>query len=188
LRLVSYDFRFYNTLLNSSRYLCERGRFEISSKLIQTAEDVYQTLEGKESDPFRADLRTVKLYYANETDHHNSSIDLATEALDIREEAVRTGLLEEDHPNRANGFMNLAVMYAKVDPEKAIELNLAALTIRTKTTRFKAQQIHGLALNHLNLGRSYWCAGRLDEAATSFETCLATIKAREESCGRRFAL
>ena len=182
------ELRSYNVLLTSRRYLCERGRFDKSSKLIQTAENVYQALEDKENDLFRADLRTVKLYYANETDHNNSSIDLATEALDIREEAVRLGLLEEDHPNRANGFMNLAVMYAKVNPEKAVELNITALSIRTKTTRFQDQQIHGLALNYLNLGRSYWCSGRLDEAATAFETCLETIKAREEICRQRFAL
>jgi len=86
---VRSELRSYNVLLTSRRYLCERGRFDKSSKLIQTAENVYQALEDKENDLFRADLRTVKLYYANETDHNNSSIDLATEALDIREEAVR---------------------------------------------------------------------------------------------------
>jgi tetratricopeptide (TPR) repeat protein len=170
------------------RYLCERGRFDISATLIITAEMVYTALDDKEDELFLADLRTVKLFYANETDHHNSSIELATEALNIREDAVRCAVLDKDHPNRANGFMYLGVMYAKVDPEKAIQLHTTALGIRTMSTRYQSEQIHGLALNYLNLGRSYWCAGHLDEAAASFETCLATIKVREESCGYRFAM
>jgi hypothetical protein len=156
--------------------------------VITTAENIYHALESEEGGLFLADLRTVKLFYINETDHHNPSIELATEALNIREVAVRRGLLDEDHPNRANGFMNLGVMYTKVDPEKAIQHHTTALAIRTMSTRYQSEQIHGLALNHLNLGRSYWCVGRLDEAAKQFETCLATIRVREESCGYRFAL
>ncbi|KAF2489451.1 hypothetical protein BU16DRAFT_598496 [Lophium mytilinum] len=187
-RFVQVSIDFVELLYSCAWYLCERGRFEISSKLICTAENTYKSLTCLETNLFWADLCTVKLFYVNETDHSSTAIELATEAHEIRETAVENGVLEEDHPNRANGLMNLGVMYTKVQPLKAIELHTSAIAIRQQSTRYRDDQVHGLALNYLNLGRSYWCAGQLDDAADSLEKCLATIKEREEACGYRFVL
>jgi tetratricopeptide (TPR) repeat protein len=130
----------------------------------------------------------VKLYYINETDHSETGIALALEAHEIREEAVRKGILEGDHPNRANGFMNLGVMYTKVNPEEAIRLHSEAIKIREGSTRFKNEQVQGLALNYLNIGRSYSLADKFDEAAQALRKCLEIIQIKEKACGYRFAL
>lgn len=170
------------------RYLCERGRFDISSELIDSASNAYHSLKSRENELLWADICTVKLFYVNETHHQQTAIALAKEALDIREKAVRDGIFDEDHPNRANGFMNLGVMYAKIDPQEAIRHHIRAIGIRERSSRYKNDQVHGLALNYLNIGRSFWMVGQLDEAAESFEKCLTIIQPREEVCGFRFAL
>jgi tetratricopeptide (TPR) repeat protein len=112
--------------------------------------------------------------------------NMASEALDIREKAVQSGFLDQYHPNRANGFMNLGVVVANRDAQHAIELHQKALDIRCGSSRYTNQQIHGLSLNYLNIGRCFWMVGNLAKAEQSFQNCLDIIKRREEICGYRF--
>jgi len=106
----------------------------------------------------------------------------------IREDAVVTGAMDEDHPNRANGFMNLGVVLAEREPWEAIKMHSIALDIRRRTTKYEADQLHGLALNLLNIGRCWWMVHRLEEAASCFQECLALMKSREALINKRFPL
>lgn len=114
--------------------------------------------------------------------------EMAFTALKIREDAVLAGYLDEYHPNRANGFMNLGVVVANRDAKKAIELHKKALRIRCGSDKYTDIQIHGLSLNYLNIGRCYWMTGDLVKAEQSFENCLAIIERRESICGRKFIM
>lgn len=72
--------------------------------------------------------------------------------------------LDEYHPNRANGYMNVGVGMTQDDPKEAIRMLTAALDIRLGSDKFTAIQIHGLALNYLNIGRAWWMVKAVDEA------------------------
>lgn len=133
-----------------------------------------------------ADICTVQLFQQNETSQPATLIQLASQALEIREAAVRDGSLDEFHPNRANGFMNLGVMYGRSDPHEAIRLHRIALGIRKGSEKYQKDQIHGLSLNYLNIGRCFWMVGELSEASEAFENCLSILKEREEVLNIRF--
>jgi len=135
-----------------------------------------------------ADICTVQLFQQNEKSQIKTLTKLATCALNIRERAVAVGALDEYHPNRANGYMNLGVVVCREDPRKAILLHRKALRIRKGSTKYAKVQIHGLALNYLNLGRCLWMIGELEQAAACFERCLAILKDREDMLGVRFPL
>ncbi|TAQ89428.1 hypothetical protein B7494_g2246 [Chlorociboria aeruginascens] len=161
-------FDFVKPIYSCAWYFCERGRFDSSSPLIDTAAAGYE--------------------HHNETAKVEILIDLATRALDIREAAVKTGLLDCHHPNRANSFMNLGVMVARNDPKKAIQPHQTALSIREEMKKYSQDQLHGLALNFLNIGRCWWMVRELELAAQSFEKCLEILKDREKVVGFRFPL
>lgn len=135
-----------------------------------------------------ADICTVQLYQQNETSHNSALVELATQAHKIREAAVEAGAFDKHHPNRANGFMNLGVVLGGKDPHEAIRLHEIALSIREGSTQYTQDQIHGLSLNYLNIGRCWWMTGELDKAAQSFERSLAILKEREQDLDVRFPL
>ncbi|KAL6825598.1 hypothetical protein J3E69DRAFT_355584 [Trichoderma sp. SZMC 28015] len=137
---------------------------------------------------FLADLYTVQLYYSNETDKGLNLVELATQAMNIRENAVEQGLMDQYHPNRANGPMNVGVVLALEDPEAAIHMHSRALEIRKGSNKYEAEQIYGFALNYLNIGRCWWVVGKLDMAASCFKQCLSLCKRREAEVGKRFSL
>ena len=124
----------------------------------------------------------------NEQTEMKAAITLWEKALAIREDLVAAKVLDEDHPNRANSFMNLGVSVAHHDTVKAIQLHQKALQIRRRSTKFANIQVSGLSLNHMNIGRSWFELGELDKAAAAFEDCIAIIKSKEEEFGLRFAL
>jgi tetratricopeptide (TPR) repeat protein len=173
------------------RYLCERGRFVLSKKAISTIHEDYTSLlvsNAAVPREFLADIYTVQLYYHNESDHGISLVDLATQAINIREDAVEKGLMKPSHPNRANGLMNLGVVLALEDPRAAIGFHSRALEIRHMSDEYRSVQIHGFALNYLNIGRCWWVLGDLENAALCFEQCLALWKEREIKLGKKFSL
>ena len=137
---------------------------------------------------FLADIYTVQLFYRNETTHGESLVGLATEALQIRERAVESGLMDEFHPNRANGFMNVAVVLAHENPQKAIDLHKIALGIRLGSNAYSQEQVHGIALNYLNIGRCWLMVKNLEEAGICFQKCLLLMLSRESKVGKRFPL
>ena len=124
----------------------------------------------------------------NEQTEMKAAITLWEKALRIRENLVAAKVLDKDHPNRANSFMNLGVSVAHHDTVKAIRLHQKALEIRHGSTKFANTQVQGLSLNHMNIGRSWLELGELDKAAAAFENCIATIKPKEEETGLRFAM
>lgn len=133
-----------------------------------------------------ADICTVQLFQQNETSQPETLVQLANQALKIREAAVEDGFLDKSHPNRANSFMNLGVMYGRSDPREAIRLHRIALAIRKGSTKYQEDQIHGLALNYLNIARCFWMGGELQEASDAFENVFSVLKEREEALNIRF--
>ena len=181
----------YDTNRRPERYLCERGRFILSKTLITSIYDDYKWLRDTASlapAEFLADILTVQLFYHNESKQGVSLVELATRAMDIREEAVIKGNIDEDHPNRANGPMNVGVVLALKSPEMAIEMHTRALEIRLRSEKYRAEQIHGLALNYLNIGRCWWVVGELGKAASCFEQSLRLWKKRESEISTKFSL
>lgn len=171
--------------------MCERGRLDVSRGLIETVEDSYSRINPATIPlglAFLADIYTVQLLYYTEATSDSSMIELAVKAKDIREEAVRQGHMDEDHPNRANGFMNVGVAMARGDPRGAIDMHLKALTIRTQSIKYKDDQLHGLALNYLNIGRCWLMVHELAKAASRFEDCLSLMEQREREVGKRFPM
>lgn len=169
------------------RYLNERGRFELSTKLVQLAMKVYREANIKDEQLLYADMLTSSFFVAAETTQLEKGLKSAEQALDIRERAVTARKLDEYHPNRANSYMNLAVGIANSDPQRAISLHKKALRIREGSQKYKQDQVQGLSLNYLNIGRCQWLVGQLKEAVSSFELCLSIIEPKEQSLGRRFA-
>ena len=99
-------------------------------------------------------------------------------------------MLERDHPNQVNSYMNFGVSVARYDTARATRLHQRAFGIRQGSTRFaKIQvQVQGLALYHLNIGRSWLEVGEFDKAIEAFENCIALIEPKEEETGLRYAL
>ncbi|KAB8269436.1 hypothetical protein BDV30DRAFT_242362 [Aspergillus minisclerotigenes] len=177
---------FIELMYSCAWYLCERGRFELSNPLIKTVKDEYQKISLQDHGLLWADICTVQLFEHNEMSQMDDAERVASEALNIREKAVQSGLLDEYHPNRANGFMNLGVVIANRDAQYAIRLHQKALDIRCGSDKYTDHQIHGLSLNYLNIGRCFWMTGDLAQAEASFQNCLTMIKKREEMRGHRF--
>ncbi|XP_044724019.1 tetratricopeptide repeat domain-containing protein [Hirsutella rhossiliensis] len=189
--VVAPSFDFLELIYSCAWYLCERGRFHLSKALISSIHQDYERLTklGRVAPAeFLADIYTVQLYYHNETDHQVSLVELATRAMNIRENAVEQSLMDEHHPNRANGFMNMGVVLALEDPKAAIGMHSRALEIRRGSDKYKTEQIHGFALNYLNIGRCWWVVGELEKAASCFEQCLVLWKGREAQVGKKFSL
>lgn len=115
-------------------------------------------------------------------------VEFARKAMDIREEAVAKGLMDPHHPNRANGFMNVGVAMAWDNPKGAIDMHTRALEIRSGSDKYKDCQIHGLALNYLNIGRCWYMVGDLETAASCFEKCLDLMQTRARVVGKSFTL
>lgn len=177
--------------LTSGRYLCERGRLKLGEKLIDCVlKDYYRviTVNPDIHSLFFADILTVQLFYRHESTHQRGLKELAEKACAIREAAVNRGILDEFHPNRANGYMNVGVVIAETDPYTAIEMHQKALHIRLGSTAYETEQLHGLALNYLNIGRCWWMVGNLSSAASCFENTLGITKAREAVVGKTFPL
>lgn len=129
--------------LRCKRYLNERGRFELSTKLNETAMSIYNSLEGQNSDLLLADMKTAELFVDLEMTRIDLTIRKSEKALEIRECAVVAGALEVDHPNRANSFMNLGVCVANDDPHRAIVLHKRALAIREGSGRYAMSRSKG---------------------------------------------
>lgn len=106
----------------------------------------------------------------------------------IREDAVLAGLLDPDHPNRTHSYMNLGVSLTNDDARKAIGFHSTALDIRQRSSKFTKKQMHGLALNYLNIGRCYILVQELDKASDAFTRCLAILDTKERQTGQKFAL
>ncbi|KAK4201350.1 hypothetical protein QBC40DRAFT_324492 [Triangularia verruculosa] len=197
IQLIS-SFTFIELIYSCAWYMCERGRFEVSKTLIASCQKAHDEivsrehthLGGRSSIPpaFLADLYTVQQFYHTEATSGISMTELARKALSIREDAVKQGLLDPYHPNRANGFMNVGVAMACEDPKGAIKMHNRALEIRLGSEKYKDQQVHGLALNYLNVGRCWLLVGDLMTAASCFEKSLEVIRAREQKLGRQFTL
>lgn len=181
---------FLTQLWDNFRYLCERGRFDRSKKLIAVIHDEYgRMIQGTVRVPlFLADIYTVQLFYHSETTTGESLVTLARKALDIRERAFREGEIDEFHPNRANGYMNVGVFLLDQDPLEAIKFQSMALKIRLGSAKFAKDQIHGLALNYLNIGRCWSMVGDQQSAASSFNDCVSLMKQREVEVGKNFPL
>lgn len=174
-----------------NRYLCERGRFALSKTLISSIHHDYESLKKTTSGisvEFLADIYTVQLFYHNEADQGISLVELAMQAMNIREKAVQDGTMDQYHPNRANGPMNVGVVLALEDPKAAIEMHSRALKIRLGSDRYMAEQIHGLALNYLNVGRCWWVLDELENAASCFEQCRAYVRDREAQVNKKFSM
>ncbi|KAK0732132.1 hypothetical protein B0H67DRAFT_474708, partial [Lasiosphaeris hirsuta] len=137
---------------------------------------------------FLADIYTVQLFYHNETTSEESLTNIALEAHRLREEAVRAGQMDPNHPNRANGFMNVGVALAHEDPLLALELHSKALEIRLGSDKYAAEQVHGVALNYLNMGRCCWILHDNAKAAECLGEALRLMKEREDETGKRFPL
>ncbi|KAF4430287.1 pfs domain-containing [Fusarium acutatum] len=173
-RLVP-SFDFIELIYSCSWYLCERGRWDIGKELISGILDDYFELRNTHSgipETFLADIYTVQLYYHNETTQDVSLVELATEAMNIREKAVQSGTMLEYHPNRANGFMNVGVVLALEDPSRAIDMHTKALKIRLGSDQY----------------RCWWVTGKLKKAAWCFEQCLALWTKREAEVRKKFSL
>jgi hypothetical protein len=82
-----------------------------------------------------------------------------TKAMRIREEAVTNGVLDREHPNRANSFMNLGVSVANQDTREAIRLHQKALDIRESSSKYTQDQVQSRSLNYLN--RRFRKSGRV---------------------------
>lgn len=176
----------YSNLIQ--RYLCERGNFKISRRLIETAIKCYKSAPIDPHNLLWADICTVRQFYENEATQANTMVSLAQEALEIRQKAVESKALENDHPNLANGFMNLGVALVDSDPRRAIELNNQALAIRNMSSRYSEIQIHGRALNLLNIGRCWWILREYNAAEKSLEESLEVMRTRERAVKREFPL
>ncbi|XXG95595.1 hypothetical protein Hte_001863 [Hypoxylon texense] len=188
LKGVASNVEFVELIYSCAWYLCERGNFEIGSKLIHTAKECYRNAPNDPYNLLWADICTVQQFYENEVTQADSMASLAEEALAIRLKAVDSKALENDHPNLANGFMNLGVAFVDKDTWKAVELNMQALAIRNMSSRYSEDQIHGRALNLLNIGRCWWILRDYGAAQKSLEECLDVMGARERVVGRRFPL
>ena len=174
--------------IDKRRYLYERGRFNLSFPLARTVEKLCQAVDSNDSRLLLADAYSVQAAMLNEQTEMKAAITLWEKALEIRENLVAGKVLDEDHPNRAQSFMNLGVSVAHHDTVKAIQLHQKALEIRRRSTKFTNIQVQGLSLNHMNIGRSLLEVGELDKAAEAFEDCIAIIKPKEEETGLRFGL
>lgn len=147
--------------------------------------------QSEPTDPYKllwADICTVRQFYEVEVTQANIIVSLAEEALKIRKKAVDSKALEDDHPNLANGFMNLGVALVDKDTWRAVELNTQALAIRNMSPRYSGDQIHGRALNLLNIGRCWWILRDYDAAKKSLEECLEVMRTRERAVGRKLPL
>ena len=151
------------------RYLFERGQFETSVALAETAEASYSIANLQDMDLLLADIYTVQGAVLLEIKGADKASALFEKAMEIREAAVAAGVLDQDHPNRANSYMNHGVSNTNDNASKAIELHNKALSIRQRTPKYAQDQMQGLALNHLNLGRCLILTNRLDEAAEAFD-------------------
>ena len=84
----------------------------------------------------------------NDQTEMKAAIILWEKAFEIRENLVTARVLERDHTNRANSYMNLGVSVAHHHTARAVLLRQRALEIRHGSTRFAKIQVQGLALNH----------------------------------------
>ncbi|KAH0558898.1 hypothetical protein GP486_004469 [Trichoglossum hirsutum] len=168
-------------------YLFEREHFVFCIALAETAETAYQSTDLQDEGLLLADIYTVQCAIHNETSKAVIATSYAKKAHEIRERAVIAKVLEEDHPNRANSFMNLGVCIANDDIQEALRLHNIAIKIREGSSRFTESQVQGLSLNYLNIGRCRWMVGELEKAAKSFEKSFSIIKVREAITGLRFA-
>ncbi|KAL6699572.1 hypothetical protein J3F84DRAFT_361170 [Trichoderma pleuroticola] len=89
--------------------------------------------------------------------------------MNIREDAVKQGPVDQQPPNRANGPMNVGVAPALEDPEAAIHIHSKAVEKRRGSNKYEAEQIYGFALNYLDIGRCWWVVGKLEMAASCFK-------------------
>lgn len=174
--------------LNLQRYMFERGRFEISFSLAKTAETLYDKADFQDRGLLLADIYSVQGAMRLELMEMDVASELFKRAMRIREDAVDAGLLDPDHPNRANSYMNLGVSVGSGDPRRAIGLHQRALDIRERSSKYTNEQMQGLALNLLNLGRSLILVQQLDTAAQAFARCLSILDAIERQTGQKFAL
>jgi tetratricopeptide (TPR) repeat protein len=151
------------------------------------AKTAYRSTDLQDEGLLLADIYTVQCAIHNETSKVAMAVSYARKAYEIRERAVVAKVLEEDHPNRANGFMNLGVCIANDDIQEALRLHDIAIKIREGSSRYSEAQVQGLSLNYLNIGRCWWMVGELEKAAKSFEKSLSIIKMREATTGLKFA-
>jgi tetratricopeptide (TPR) repeat protein len=171
----------------------ERGRIAAGARLVSSIlEDSGSIIRDETCLPaFLADLYTVQLFYLVESGNPFVVKDTqlscpARTALAIREAAVVAGTMDPFHPNRANGFMNVGVMMTQSNPYGAVEMHMKALEIRLGSTKYAEDQVHGLALNYLNIGRALWLAKRHEEAVEALDKCIDIIKDRERLTSKRF--
>ncbi|KAK3377123.1 P-loop containing nucleoside triphosphate hydrolase protein [Lasiosphaeria ovina] len=186
------SFEFIELIYSCAWYMCERGRFNVSKGLIATAQTGHDQIVAAKGDTippaFLSDIYTVQQFYHNEATSNISMVEFARKAMDIREAAVEQGLMDPYHPNRANGFMNVGVAMAWDDPRGAIKMHSKALEIRLGSDKYKDGQLHGLALNYLNIGRCWYMVHHLKMAASCFEKCLSLMQSRECEVGKKFVL
>ena len=166
----------------------ERGRFEISFSLAKTAETLYNKADFQDRQLLLADIYSVQGAMRLELMEMDVASEFFKRAMRIREDAVDAGLLDPDHPNRANSYMNLGVSVGSGDPRRAIGLHQKALDIRERSSKYTNEQMQGLALNLLNLGRSLILVQELDTAAQAFARCLSILDVKERQTGQKFAL
>ncbi|CAO1597920.1 hypothetical protein XANCAGTX0491_001709 [Xanthoria calcicola] len=166
----------------------ERGRVETSLSLAETAEALYLKANLRDGKLLLADIYSVQGAMRLEIMEMEIASDLFQKAMTIREDAVLAGFLDPDHPNRANSYMNLGVNFTNDDARKAIGFHTIALEIRQRSSKFTQEQMQGLALNYLNIGRCYILVQELDKVSDAFASCLAILNTKELQTGQRFAL
>lgn len=171
----------------------ERGRLAAGAHLVSSIlEDSGSIIHNETCLPaFLADLYTVQLFYLVESGDplviNDTQLSCpARTALAIREAAVVAGTMDPFHPNRANGFMNVGVMMTQSNPCGAVEMHRKALEIRLGSTKYTEDQVHGLALNYLNIGRALWLAKRHDDAVEALKKCIVIMDDKERLTSKRF--
>ncbi|UKZ66307.1 uncharacterized protein TrAtP1_007482 [Trichoderma atroviride] len=162
---LSYDF--IELLYCSAWYLYERGRLDLSSSIVGSAD-------------LQSDLH-------NELTQANKAVELAKKSLEIKQAAVKAKVLDRNHPQIANSYMDIGVFIGGANPQAAIRLHEKAIRIREQSPKYADQQMQLLSLNYMNLGRCWWMIKELDKATAAYQKSLHIIKRLEDLMGTPFA-
>ncbi|KAK6349285.1 hypothetical protein TWF730_010035 [Orbilia blumenaviensis] len=177
---------FCELLYNCSCYLLEQGRFDTSLEISLSAEKVCEKANIKDGGLLLADIYTIQGTVHIELNKNiNTATNLFQKALEIREDAVTIGIMDPNHPNRANSFMNMGNGFSHSDPQKTIELHERAIETRRNGSRPPKREdscLH-LAVSYLCIGKCHLKLGNSDDALASFKKCLEELEVSPKGNG-----
>ncbi|KAK1241228.1 hypothetical protein MKX08_001202 [Trichoderma sp. CBMAI-0020] len=182
---LSYDF--IELLYCSAWYLYERGRLDLSSSIVGSAELAYHRADLQDHGLLLADLYSLQSDLYNELTQANKAVELAKKSLEIKKAAVKAKVLDRHHPQIANSYMDIGVFIGGANPQAAIRLHEKAIRIREQSPKYADQQMQLLSLNYMNLGRCWWMIKELDKATAAYQKSLHIIKRLEDLMGAPFA-